>query len=177
MLRLITVLIILCPNSALARINNPLIFIGESVRGGTAGDPLFIDANNLVTSGEPTTTYFKNTTTLTTTSTTFVNMTDLVTGSLTGTYQVWCRTSVTHTTNNADIFMAVGVATTNVADSISQARPFIQGGVTPSLGVPMVLDTFSEVVVSAQVISCMWRTSAGTATSTNSHGMIVRRVR
>lgn len=170
------ILILLCLNGS-ANVSNPVGFIGQKILGSDAGEPLFVDANNGLITGEPVTTFFQNTNTITTLSTTYVNMTDLVTGSLTGTYQVFCRTSVTHATNNADVFVAVGLATANVANSITQGRPFIQGGVTPSLAVPMTLVTFSEVTAAAQALSCMWRTTAGTASSVNSRGMIIKRIR
>lgn len=171
-------ILLLTSVNTFADVKNPVAFIGQFVLGSDVSEPLFTDANNALVSGEPGTTYFQNTNSITTASTTYVNMTDLVSGSLTGTYQVQCRTSVTHATNNADIFIAVGLATANVANTIAQARPFIQGGVTPSLSVPMTLATFGEVTAAAQAISCMWRTTAGTATSpANSRAMMLRRVR
>lgn len=159
-------------------VDNKSAFIGQAILGATPSAPLFSDANNQLVSGENITTYYSAATTITVaTNAAFADMTGLVTPALTGTFQVWCRTTVTHTTNNADVFMSVGIASTEQASSRAQARPFIQGGVTPSLPVPMILETFHEVTVTAQTISAMWRTTAGTASSVNSRAMLIKRIR
>lgn len=161
-------------------VDNNIAFIGQLVKNSTIGAPLTVDANQQLISGLPTTTYVgvAGSTTVAT-SASYATMASLtITPAAAGTYQVSGRSTVTHATNNADIFMAVHVAGTIVSDSISQARPFIQGGVTPSLSIPMILSTFTEVAITVgQAITIGWRTSAGTATSANSRAIMILRIR
>lgn len=162
-----------------AAVTNPVGFIGQAILGATEGGPLTVDSGGRLVSGLPVTSYVSVTgTTSAATSASYATMTSLTLSPLAGTYQVHCRTSVTHSTNNADILMAVHVAGVIVSDSISQARPFIQGGLTPSLSVPMNLCSNTEVTVTAgQAITCGWRTTAGTATSENSRSLMISRIR
>lgn len=163
-----------------AGIKNRAVSIGQFIFNATPGAPLTVDVNGQLTSGEPATTYVSSTaSTSVATSASYATISgSTITPTFAGTFQVECRTAVTHTTNNADVLMAVHVAGTIVNDSIVSVRPFIQGGVTPSLSVPMCLFTNSEVTITVgQAISCEWRTSAGTAVAPNSHSILIRRVR
>lgn len=162
-------------------INLSNIFSGEVASNLSAGSPLYVDANGKVAAGGPATTFVgvAGSTTVAT-SASYANMASLtITPTTAGTYQVHCRAgSVTHATNNASILLAVHVAGTIVSDSITSVIPFIQGGVTPSLSVPMVLYTNTETIITAgQAISCEWRTTAGTATSPNSRSILIQRIR
>lgn len=166
---------------AYADIKNPVGFIGQTILGSTTGAPLTVDVNNGLVSGEPTTTFVGVAgSTSVATNAAYATINSLtITPTFAGTYQVHCRAgSVTHSTNNASALLAVHVAGTIVSDSIASVIPFIQGGVTPSLSVPMVLYTNSEVTITAgQAITCGWRTTAGTVVSPNSRSILVTRVR
>lgn len=165
---------------AQARVENPIVFIGELVKNSTTGAPLSVDANLQLVSGLPATTFVGVASTITVaTNAAYTNMTSLsITPTFAGTYQVHCRTSIAHTTNNAAVLMAVHVAGTIVADSVATGTPFIQGGVTPSLAVPMVLYSNTETTITAgQTISCEWRTTAGTASSTPTRSIMINRIR
>lgn len=156
------------------------IFSGETASNLTIGAPLYVDANGKVAAGGPTTTFVGVAGTITVaTSASYATMTSLsISPTTPGTYQVHCRTSIAHTTNNAAILMAVHVAGTIVADSVSTGTPFIQGGVTPSLAVPMVLYSNTETTItSGQAITCEWRTTAGTASSTPTRSIMINRIR
>lgn len=160
---------------------NPIMFIGQKILGAIAGAPLFADSNGQLTAGMPATTYVSASTNITVaTSASYATLTGLsITPTTPGTYQVHGRIgSVAHTTNNAQILIAIHVAGTIVSDSIALAIPFIQGGVTPSLAVPMTMYTSTEVTItSGQAITLEWRTSAGTAQANNSRALMVVRVR
>lgn len=155
------------------------LFIGQPVLGAVAGAPLIADANGLLSSGEISSTYVSATTNITVaTSASYATMTGMTLSPLPGTYQVHGRTTVGHTTNNASILMAIHVAGTIVSDSIISIIPFIQGGVTPSLAVPMVAYTNTEVTITTgQAITLAWRTTAGTAQSNNSRSLMITRIR
>lgn len=157
------------------------LFIGKPVLGSTTGAPLIADSNGLLASGIPTTTYVAFSTNITVaTSASYATMTGLtISPSLAGTYQVHGRIgSVAHTTNNAQVLIAIHVAGTIVSESIALAIPFIQGGVTPSLAVPMPMYTFAEVTITAgQAITLAWRTSAGTAQANQSRALMLTRIR
>lgn len=156
------------------------IFSGEFASNLSAGAPLYVDANEKVVGGAPATTFVGVAGTITVaTSASYATMTSLTISPTTaGTYQVHCRTSIAHTTNNAAVLMAVHVAGTIVADSVATGTPFIQGGVTPSLAVPMTLYSNTETTITAgQAISCEWRTSAGTASSTPTRSIMINRIR
>lgn len=167
-------------NPAFARVDNPIAFIGELVKNSTTGAPLTVDSNQQLSSGLPTTTFVGVAGTITVaTNAAYTTMTSLtITPTFAGTYQVHCRTSIAHTTNNAAILMAVHIAGTIVADSVATGTPFIQGGVTPSLAVPMTLYSNTETTITAgQAISCEWRTTAGTASSTPTRSLMISRIR
>lgn len=167
--------------SAYADVKNPVAFIGQTVLGSTTGAPLTVDVNNGLVSGEPATTFVGASTNVTVaTNAAYATITGLsITPTFAGTYQVHCRIgSIAHTTNNAQILMAVHVAGTIVSDSIALAIPFIQGGVTPSLAAPMSFYTNTETTITAgQAITCGWRTTAGTAQSNNSRSIMITRIR
>lgn len=161
-------------------VNQTNIFSGEVASNLTIGAPLSVDINGKLTSGLPTPTFVGVAGTITVaTNAAYATMTSLTLSPVTaGTYQVHCRTSIAHTTNNAAVLMAVFNNAVIVADSISTGTPFIQGGVTPSLAVPMVLYSNTETTISAgQAISCGWRTSAGTASSTPTRSIMITRIR
>lgn len=161
-------------------INNPVAFIGEVVLGSTAGAPLYADSNGQLASGDSETTYVSATTNITVaTSASYATMTGMTLSPLPGTYQVHGRIgSIAHTTNNAQILIAIHVAGTIVSDSISIGTPFIQGGVTPSLPVLMPMYTHTEITItSGQAITLEWRTSAGTAQANNSRSLMITRIR
>lgn len=176
---MISWLVFLISFSSLAVVANPVGFIGQAILGATEGEPLTVDSGGQLVSGLPGTSYISATgSTSAATSASYATMTSLTLSPLAGTYQVHCRTSVTHSTNNADILMAVHVGGVIVSDSISQARPFIQGGLTPSLSVPMNLYSNTEVTINTgQSITCGWKTTAGTATSENSRSLMISRIR
>lgn len=156
------------------------LFIGKPVLGSTTGAPLVADANGLLSSGIATTTFVGVASTITiATNAAYTTMTSLtITPALTGTYQIHGRTSIAHTTNNAAVLMAVHVNGVIVADSVATGTPFIQGGVTPSLAVPMVLYCNTEAVVTGgQAITIGWRTTAGTASSTPTRSIMITRIR
>lgn len=156
------------------------IFLGEVGSNLTLGSPLTVDANGKLSSGEPAGTFVGVAGTITVaTNAAYATMTSLtLTPPFAGTYQVHCRTSIAHTTNNAAVLMAVHVAGTIVADSVATGTPFIQGGVTPSLAVPMTLYSNTETTITAgQAITCGWRTSAGTASSTPTRSIMITRIR
>lgn len=157
------------------------IFSGEVASNLTVGAPLYVDANGKVAAGGPTTTFVGAATNITVaTNAAYATLTGLTISPTTaGTYQVHCRIgSIAHTTNNAQVLMAVHVAGTIVSDSIAVAVPFIQGGVTPSLAVPMSFYTNTETTITAgQAITCGWRTSAGTAQANNSRSIMINRIR
>lgn len=156
------------------------IFNGEVASNLSLGAPLYVDANGKIAAGGPATTFVGVAGTITVaTSASYATMTSLsITPTTVGTYQVHCRTSIAHTTNNAAVLMAVHVAGTIVADSVATGTPFIQGGVTPSLAVPMTLYSNTETTITAgQAISCEWRTTAGTASSTPTRSLMINRIR
>lgn len=156
------------------------LFIGKPVLGGTPGAPLIVDANGLLAAGQPTTTFTSSSSNITVaTNAAYTTMTGMsISPPLAGTYQIHGRANVAHTTNNASILMAIHVAGTIVSNSIISVIPFIQGGVTPSLAVPMTVYTNSEVVITAgQAITLAWRTTAGTAQANNSYSLMITRIR
>lgn len=156
------------------------LFIGKPVLGATLGAPLIADANGLLSSGEISPTFVSATTNITVaTSASYATVTGLTLSPLAGTYQVRGRIgSAAHTTNNAQILIAIHVAGTIVSDSIAMGIPFIQGGVTPSLAVPMPMFTETEITITAgQAITLAWRTSAGTAQANLSRSLSITRIR
>lgn len=160
-------------------IRNPVMFIGEKIFNAVAGAPLFADANGQLITGDPNTTFVSGTTNITTTSTTYVTVTGMTLSPAVGTYHVWGRIgSAAHTTNNAQVFLAIAVAGTAVTSTISMGIPFIQGGVTPSLAEPWPMVTFGEITItSGQAITLAWRTSAGTAQANLSYSLMLMRIR
>lgn len=157
---------------------NFLLFIGQKISGTfSPGAPLFIDANGQLVSGQPGTTFVSGTTNITTASTTYVTVTGMTLSPLAGTYQVHGRIgSVAHTTNNAQVFLAIAVAGTAVGNSIDMGIPFIQGGVTPSLAEPWPMVTHTEITITTgQAITLAWRTSAGTAQANLSYSLMITR--
>lgn len=167
--------------SVSADVKNPVMAVGQQVFNATPGAPLITDANNQLASGQPATTYVGSSASINVaTNAAYATMTgSTISPPLAGVYKVTCRGgTITHSTNNADTFLAVHVAGTIVSDSIVTSKSFIQGGVTPSLSIPNVLSTDTEVTITAaQAITCGWRTSAGTAVSPNSHSISISRVR
>lgn len=156
------------------------LFIGKPVLGATAGAPLIADANGLLASGEISATYVSAVTNITVaTNAAYTAVTSLTLSPLPGTYQVRGSIgSVAHTTNNAQVLIAIHVAGVIVSDSIAMGIPFIQGGVTPSLAVPFPMSTVTEVAItSGQAITLAWRTSAGTAQANLSRSLMITRIR
>lgn len=156
------------------------LFIGKPVLGSTAGAPFIADANGLLASGQISATFVSATTNITVaTSASYATVTGLTLSPLPGTYQVTGRIgSVAHTTNNAQVLIAIHVAGVIVSDSIAMGIPFIQGGVTPSLAVPFPMSTATEVTItSGQAITLAWRTSAGTAQANLSRSLMITRIR
>jgi len=159
---------------------NPVAFVGQKILGAVAGTPVFSDSNGQLITGQPTPTFVSAATNITVaTSASYATMTGMTLSPAAGTYQVVGRIgSVAHTTNNAQILIAIHVAGTIVSDSIAEAIPFIQGGVTPSLAVPMPMYTATEVTITAgQAITLEWRTSAGTAQANLSRSLLITRIR
>lgn len=165
--------------SANADVRNPVGFIGQTILGSIEGAPLTVDSNFGLISGLPATTFVGVAGTITVaTNAAYATLTSLTLSPSAGTWQVHCRTSIAHTTNNAAVLMAVHVAGTIVADSVATGTPFIQGGVTPSLAVPMVLYSNTETTITAgQAITCGWRTTAGTASATPTRSIMIHRIR
>lgn len=172
-------LLLLMTSVAYGNVKNPVGFIGQTILGAMEGEPLTVDSNFGLVSGLPTPTFVgvAGSTTVAT-SASYATLASLTISPLAGTYQVHCRTSIAHTTNNAAVLMAVHVAGTIVADSVATGTPFIQGGVTPSLAVPMTLYSNTETTITTgQAITCAWRTSAGTASSTPTRSIMIMRIR
>lgn len=161
-------------------VNNPVAFVGQKILGATAGAPVYADLNGQLITGEPTPTYISATTNVTVaTSASYATITGMTLSPLPGTYQVRGSIgSAAHTTNNAQVLIAIHVAGVIVSDSIAMGIPFIQGGVTPSLAVPFPMSTVTEVTItSGQAITLAWRTSAGTAQANLSRSLMITRIR
>lgn len=161
-------------------IYNPVAFIGEKILGAVAGAPLIADVNGQLASGQIAATFVSATTNVTVaTSASYATVTGLTLSPLAGTYQVRGSIgSVAHTSNNAQVLIAIHVAGTIVSDSIAMGIPFIQGGVTPSLAVPFPMSTVTEVTITTgQAITLAWRTSAGTAQANLSRSLMITRIR
>lgn len=159
---------------------NPVAFVGQKILGAVFGAPVFADANGQLVTGQPTPTYVSAATNITiATNAAYATVTGMTLSPLAGTYQVRGSIgSVAHTSNNAQVLIAIHVAGTIVSDSIALAIPFIQGGVTPSLAVPMPMSSVTEVTITAgQAITLEWRTSAGTAQANNSRSLMITRIR
>lgn len=156
------------------------LFIGKPVLGSGVGAPLIADANGSLASGQIAATYVSATTNITVaTNAAYATVTGMTLSPLPGTYQVRGSIgSVAHTTNNAQVLIAIHVAGVIVSDSIAMGIPFIQGGVTPSLAVPMPMSSVTEVTItSGQAITLEWRTSAGTAQANLSRSLMITRIR
>lgn len=164
MLKILALLTILV-STAFARYENPTIFIGEVVSGGTNGAPLSQSATGKVSSG------IANSSVNATADTTTTSTTDVLIGSMTlmpvsGTYEVHFCTTLAENTNNANIFVSIYDGGSQVVGSEMSATPQIQGGVTPSLNMRVPICTLATATVNgSQAIEGRWRVSAGTGTA------------
>lgn len=103
----------------------------------------------------------------TTTSTTDVLINSMTLTPRAGTYRVIFSSYIEHNTNNANVTVSIYSGGTLKADSARVGSPQIQGGVTPSLNMRMPISTNGDVAVNgSQAIEIRWKTSAGTATTT-----------
>lgn len=162
---IVLVIALLCCSEALGRVENPLVFIGELVKGSTLGAPLITDLNGKVASGLLVTSVSATSST-TTTSTTDILINTMTITPAAGTYMVWFHTTLQSNSNNANIFASIYSGGVQSSGSELGATPQFQGGLTPSLNVLVPITLVNTVIVNgAQAIEARWRITAGTATA------------
>lgn len=157
-------------------INNPVAFIGQAVLGSTAGAPLSVDANNLLSSGL-TALEVTATASTTTTSTTDVLINSMTTTPVSGTYLVWFHTTLQSNANNVNVFVSIYAGGAQAVGSEMSATPQIQGGLTPSLPQNSPIGTMNLVTVNgAQAIEARWRVSAAATATALSRVLVILRI-
>ena len=110
--------------------------------------------------------------TLTTTATADTLMTGMqFTDILAGTYLLNFGTSLSHGSNSASIFISVYVNGTQVSGS---EREWRRGGGPGDIAATTDLAGFPIILTTTSTVEIRWRTSTGTATSTNRHINLLR---
>lgn len=144
-------------------ITNPIMFIGETVLGATAGAPLSTDANNLLVSGVSST-EVSATADVTTTSTTDVLMTGMTITPVAGTYIASFSTTVDHSNQSVLVTISIYVGGSLKTDSVRAVMPRFNGIGANSLS-PCVSTNGIVTVNGSQAIEIRWKTAANTATA------------
>lgn len=145
-------------------ITNPIIFIGEVVKGDTPGAPLSTDANHQLASGIPSP-EVSATADTTTTSATYVLMDSMTTTPVAGTYMVWFSTTVEHSNQSVPVNVALHVGGTIIqhTERSPVTRPNAVGANACASCVPI---NAKVAVNGSQAIEVRWnRATAGTATA------------
>lgn len=170
---LLTVLIF--ASYADARVENPVLFIGEAVAGATVGAPLSSDTNGNLLSGITNTevTFTSAITTTSTASPATTVMTGVTTTPAAGTYLVVFSSWFTQSTGNATVTICIAIAGTCSTASTRTTLPFT-GAVGGANG-GVIGGTNAIVTVNgSQAIAIVWRVSSGTGTATDGNMDIVR---
>lgn len=156
-------LLILLEIQAQARVENPVMFIGEVVKNATVGAPLIADANGKLASGITSTelTFSSN---ITTTSASAVVLTGMTTTPAAGTYLVLFSSWLTHSNGNATITMSYFVGGVQRTDTIRTIIPFVGALSAITQDIPVSINAIITVNGS-QAIAVEWLTSTGTATA------------
>lgn len=145
-------------------INNPIIFIGEVVKGDTAGAPLSSDANHKLVSGTSNSEATATADT-TTTSATYVLMDSMTLTPASGDYLVWFSTTVEH--SNQSVAVNVCVFVGGVQDLDTERSPVTRTNAIGANASPSCVAINAKVTVNgSQAIEVRWnRATAGTATA------------
>lgn len=151
---------------------NPVIFIGETVLGGTLGAPLSTDLNGLVASGITATEVSFNSN-ITTTSNADVVLTGMTITPVAGTYMTWFSMWINHNTGNATVTTSIFVGGVQKTDSIRVTIPFVGALGTTTQDMTVALQGL-VTVNGSQAIAIEWHTSLGTVTAHNGTLNILR---
>lgn len=165
MKRWIALLLLLAtPSQAVVR--NPVMFIGQKILGATNGAPLSADANGQLVSGI-TDGEASATGDTTTTSGSDVLMNAMTLTPVSGTYLVWCSTTLESSSNNAIITVSIYSGGAQITHTERAAVPFTNGGLLGgNIDLQIPIMTHAKTTVNgSQAIECRWRRSAGTATA------------
>lgn len=172
--------LLLCPQ-AQARLDNPLVFSGEVVRGCTS-TTLNSDSSGKIACGLPITSIAPITVNGTTTTTSTASPSTAVITSMTitpvaGNYEVKFCSTFQSNANNIDVLYGVFAGGSAITGSEMSVTPQIQGGLTPSLNQRLPGCTVAVATVNgSQAIEIRWHVSAaGTATAGN-RTLIVTRI-
>lgn len=157
------ILSIITLSSANARINNPVAFIGEQVKGDTAGAPLSTDANHQLISGI-TNSEATATADTTTTSTTDVLINAMTLSPSAGTYLAIYSTCVDHSAQSVAVVLSIYVGGSLITDSVRSPVPRFNALGANSLN-PCVAIQNIVAVTAGQAVEARWKTASGTATS------------
>lgn len=155
-----------------ARVENPVLFIGEVVKNGTLLVPLATDANGKLVSGLTTFTVAATANTTTTSGTaTALNSMTLTPGA--GTYWTTFNTSVQSTAGGNSVTM--GIYANGVLQGETQTVQFPTATLIDT-GYPFFIGLhFPTVTVAAgQTIIIQWSTNGGTATCLNRRLSLLR---
>lgn len=155
-------LLLIC-EFANATVFNPVLFIGEIIKGAIVGAPLSADANGKLVSGH------SNSSVTVTSNTTTTSGTDALLNGMTltpvaGTYQVIFDTNIQSTTGGNSVNVSVYSGGAQIANSIRTIQ-FPTATLIDS-GYPFTVFTQANGVVvnGSQAITIEWHTSGGTAT-------------
>lgn len=165
MSRVFLILGLLCnfPNIASARVENPILFIGEVAKNATVGAPLVADANGKLASGLTVLTTGQITANQTLSTTTPTQMTSMtLTTPAAGTYLVWFDATAQTGTGGNSITVYVYLNTTASGESRTVQFPtatLIDSGYPLYVG----LQAIPVTVSGSQSINIFWSTTASAA--------------
>lgn len=146
-----------------ARVENPILFIGEVVKNAVDGSPLVADANGKLASGLTVLTTGQITATQNLSTTTLTQMTSMtLTTPAAGTYLVWFDASVQTGTGGNSITVAVFLNTTTTGETRTIQFPtatLIDSGYPHYIG----LQAIPVTVSGSQSINIFWSTTASAA--------------
>lgn len=166
-------LLLMIGDSAHAMVNNPSVFVGEKIFGGSAGQPLSIDtAGTHVAVGLP----YYNLVSSTASSCTTTNGTlNGMSGTpAAGTYLATFSADFSSPTSGLIVTLQLAVAGTLSAGSQRKFMPFAGGSLTAG-SQRVVAGTTSIITVNgAQTVAVQCQTSTGTATTASMELDLVR---
>lgn len=159
------ILLLLLGVNGYSRVENPSVFVGEVVNGGTNGAPMVVSSTGKVSNGLATKVETSFTSNITTTSATDVLITGMTTTpALAGTYLVIFSAWFTHSNGNATVTFSIYSNAVQSAGTIRTMMPFT--GSVGGANNGMAGSTNGLVTIAAsQVIQVEWHTSTGTVTA------------
>lgn len=162
-------LFLLTPGVVSARVENPILFLGEVVKNGTPGAVLTTDLNGKLTSGYSAGSVGEASATTTTTTSTNA---DAVMDSMTftpraGTYLLWFSTDLSSATSGAVVTISFYAGGSQIAASQRKVMPYAGGTLTAGSQRIMVSTNSVATVNGSQAIEIHWSTSSGTITAAN----------